>query len=344
GALFPLTGSLANYGEESIKAAQMATDEINAGGGINGVKLVIDFLDHKCDPTTAKSIFEQETSLKEIKVFVVQQCSGTVLSIAPLLVDNNAIILGTAVSTPKLSGISPNFFRNWALDSSEAELFAKEANKRGLKRIGIIYEQTDYAKGLSDYFQNGLKNHESSPVIVIESFNSNSADVRSQLAKLKDRNLDALFISVQTVASGDLVLKQMTEIGFKPKTIFGSDYIIKTGDFLKKYSLLEGAIGADFIPANSEAYKEYQNKFKEKYGFFPLQPNFSGAQYDSILFLAKAISVSGTDANEISKYLKTHSFNGASGTLAFDLKNDRKNANYTPVIVKNGKVILLETK
>src|SRR5574341_2690204 len=113
GALFPLTGGLAQYGEAAQTAAALAVEEINAQGGVNGRLLVIDYQDHQCNAKTAVSIFEQLYAAKKIRIFTSAACSGTVLSIAPLLESKEALLFGTLVSTPKITGISPWVFRNW---------------------------------------------------------------------------------------------------------------------------------------------------------------------------------------------------------------------------------------
>ena len=339
GVLLPLSGGLANYGDEAKNAIQMATDEINANGGINGIRLVIDFQDHQCNAQVARSIFEQLTSMKGVKVLTSLACSGTALAITPLLEERGVVYVGTAVSTPALSGVSKNFFRNWALDSTEAELFAEQAQKINLKKMGVVYEETDYAKGLKIAFENKLASY--GIQIVSESFLSNATDIRSQLSKLKELNLDGLFISVQTVASADLVLKQMTEIDFKPKQIFGSDYVLKTNDFIQKYEILEGTIGADFVYDDSPKYATYLEQYGQKYGYPPLYPNFSAAAYDSIYFLVEAIKEKGYNSEAIAEYLSNKSLDGVTGEVAFNELHDRANAKYTLFVVKDKKVVLL---
>jgi len=211
-ALFPLTGGLAHYGDAAQKSAQIAVEEINASGGINGARFVVDYQDHQCNPQVAKSLFEQFYSAGGVQVFTSAACSGTVLAIAPLLKDDNAILLSTLVTTPAITGVSPFVFRNWGSDDAEAKLFAEQIIARKISSIGVIYEETDYARGLKISLEKYLK--DSNARIFSESFVSGSADVRSQLSKLSSDNIDALFISPQTIPSGGVVLKQMTELNF----------------------------------------------------------------------------------------------------------------------------------
>ena len=142
GAIYPLTGGLAIYGEPAQKAAQLAMQDINAAGGINGKQLEVVFQDHKCDPKTAVSAFEQ-LSAQGVKVFTSVACSGTILSIAPELASNQAVLVGITATTPKITGVSPYVFRNWASDIQESKLFVGQIQAEGYKKVGEIYEVTE---------------------------------------------------------------------------------------------------------------------------------------------------------------------------------------------------------
>jgi len=185
GAIYPLTGGLASYGEPSQKAAQLAVDEINASGGINGQKLEIDFQDHKCDPKTAVASLQQLLA-QGVKIFTSAACTGTVLSMEPVLQSNGAVLLGTTISGAKITGSSPNVFRNWGSDNDESKLFANLIKNQGYTKVAAIYEETDYAKGLVLGMQNDLSS--SSVNVNTESFQTGATDVRTQLTKLKASN------------------------------------------------------------------------------------------------------------------------------------------------------------
>mgnify|MGYP000882134148 CR=1 FL=1 len=246
GGMYPLTGGLASYGEPAHNTAIIAVDDINAAGGINGKKLELVSEDHKCDPKTAASAFQKLVSTDGIHVLTTVACSGTVAAMAPNLAQNDAVLLGTVTSADKLTAISPNFFRNWASDGQEAKLLADRAIAQGYKKIAVIYEETDYAKGLQISLTKDLANTDIT--VTSESFASGATDVRTQLTKLQATNPDVVFVSVQTVPSGETVLTQMEQLGFKPKHMFINDNILKASALLTKHSaLLEGAVGGDYV-------------------------------------------------------------------------------------------------
>lgn len=336
GALFPLTGGLSLYGEVARNSAQIAVEEINSAGGIDGRMLEVDYQDHQCNAKTAISIFEQLSETQKVKVFTSAACSGTVLAIAPVLQSKNAVLLGTIVTTPKITGISPYVFRNWASDAKEAKLFAEEIKKRNYKKIGVIYEQTDYAQGLKISLEKYLEG--SGVSIVSESFASDDTDVRTQITKLKDQNVELLFISPQTITSGNLVLKQLGELQFKPE-LFVNDNILKATDLLKNYKeLLEGATSADYVLEETPKFAEFLQKYKARYGMDCKVTNVCAGVYDAVHLLARAME-SGENGEQVRAYLKSVNYDGVSGSISFDDMNDRSNTAYSLFTIQNGKGI-----
>lgn len=338
GALFPLTGGLATYGEAALKSAEIAMDEINAAGGIDGRKLKIDYQDHECNPKTAVSLFEELTEGKGIRVFSTVACSGTVLAIAPKLEEKNALLLGTIVTTTRITGVSPYVFRNWASDNKEAQLFATAVMGRGYKKIGVIYEETEYAEGLKNALEQYLTGNDVE--IVSESFASGSADMRSQLTKLQAEEVDMLFISPQTVISADIILKQMEELRFKPNALFVNDNIVKATNIVARYAnLLEGAVSGDYILPKTDQLDAFLQRYKRRYGEECPQVNICAGEYDAIKLLAKAISTNGENTEKIREYLKEATYNGISGVIRFDVNNDRDNAHYSLLVIRDGKAV-----
>ncbi|MDB5259178.1 MAG: hypothetical protein JWO73_386, partial [Candidatus Taylorbacteria bacterium] len=336
GALLPLSGGLATYGEPAKNMAMIAQDEINADGGINGQSLEIAFEDHKCDPKTALSAFEKLLSQDNVRIFTSVACSGTVSSIAPTLQKKNAILLGTVTSADRLSGISPNFFRNWASDKQEAKLLADEIVRKGYKTVGVIYEETDYAKGLKLSLEGFLEG--TGVAVSGESFISGSKDVRSQIAKIKSVKPEVVFVSVQTVPSGEIVLTQMEQMQFHPN-LFVNDNIVKAASLVRGHSmLLEGAIGGDYVFQTSKDLSVPLSKYKERYGAECPQINICAAEYDAIKLIAEALRSAGEDSSDkVRQHLKNAAYQGLSGKISFDASNDRTDSHYSLFIIKEGK-------
>jgi branched-chain amino acid transport system substrate-binding protein len=336
GALFPLSGGLASYGEPAQRITDLAVAEINKAGGINGRKLEVVYGNHKCDPKEMVTVYEK-ARLEGAKVMMAVACSGTVASVAPGLVEKGNILLGTVTSASKLTDISPNFFRNWASDREEGKVLADQIIKMGYKNIAIIYEETDYAKGLKMDTENNLK--DAGIKITSESFASASTDIRTQLTKLKAIKPEAVLVAVQTVNTGEIVLTQMEQLGFTPKMLVNYN-ILKASALVKAHaSLLEGAIGADYLIKDSAGLDKVLADYKVKYGMDCPQRNVCAMQYDAVKLLAEALKAEGDSIKGVKAYLSNVKYSGVTGTLSFKSNNDRDGSDYVPFVIKNGEAV-----
>ncbi|MEI8328366.1 MAG: ABC transporter substrate-binding protein [Candidatus Taylorbacteria bacterium] len=337
GALYPLTGGLVTYGEPSQKTAQMVVTEINNAGGINGKKFEIDFQDHKCDPKTAVAAFQQLNSVSGIKIFTSAACTGTMVSLAPMLKDGNALFVSDVLSGAKITGLSPYVFRNWGSDINESRLFANKIKQAGYKTVGVIYEETDYAKGIKINLENFLK--DSGITVLSESFPTGTTDVRTQLTKLKSEKPDIMLISPQTVTSAEVVLKQMEDLNFKPKLLVNDNVTISKDLVMKHKDILEGALGANYVAPSNSRTDLILKMYKDTYGQDCPQTTVCVETYDTIHLIADAIKINGNDVVKIKAYLSSVNYDGAGGQISFDSNNDRSNADYTLFLVSNGQAV-----
>lgn len=335
GVLLPLTGGLASYGEPAQKMMEMAASDINVSGA---TKVELNIQDHTCNPKTALSEFEQLSTTEHVHLFASVACSGTALAIAPKLATNKAVLVGTITTTPKLTGVSPYFFRNWASDRSEAELFAKEMIARNVHSVAVLYEETDYAKGLKVALEEMLAPQ--GVTVTGESFTTGATDVRTQLTKLRAIHADAFFFSPQTVTSGDIALGQMQALGWKPALFLVNDNVLKSVELRTKYTaLLEGVLGADFVMTPSDEGKAVLTRYKAKYGSDCSPQNICLGAYDAIRLLAQAASKTDGSADAVRAYMSTAPYAGISGPISFDANNDRVNTAHTLFVIKNGEAV-----
>lgn len=329
-ALHPLTGGLASWGESSQKATQIAVNEINALGGIDGKKFEVVYEDHKCDPKTATSIYQQAVS--KTKIFTSSSCSGTVLSIAPNLEKDNAVILATVVASVKISSSSPRVYRNWAVETRQADIVAGEIKKKGYTKVGILHEQTDFGKGLALSLDNSLKGQVS---VITESFSTGATDFRTQLTKLSKSGIQAVFLAPQSEASSQVILAQMEELKMSP-AIYVNDIILGAPKLITDHAaLLEGARGGRFV-VDSPKLQNFLKTYKDTYGTDCPQVSACAVAYDSIYMLKDAISV-GNSPEQIGAYLKNIQYDGVSGNVSFDQSNDRSGVGYVLSEITGGK-------
>src|SRR3989344_4828239 len=110
GALLPLTGQNAIYGEEIKNAIELAKTEINEHGGINGKQMEIIYEDDKADPTVGTKAMQKLIEIDDVSIVLGSWVSGVVLAVAPIAEQNKVVVLATAIS-PKITTAGDYIFR-----------------------------------------------------------------------------------------------------------------------------------------------------------------------------------------------------------------------------------------
>ncbi|MCR5581578.1 MAG: ABC transporter substrate-binding protein [Pseudobutyrivibrio sp.] len=289
GGIGPTTGSAAQYGQGVMNAIQIAVDEVNAAGGINGYQIAFNFQDDEAD--AQKSVNAYNT----LKDWGMQILEGTVTSGACAAVSaetyNDRIFqLTPSASSTSVTEGHDNTYQICFSDPNQGTVSADYIadNKLGTK-IGIIYDSSDpYSSGVYQNFATeaqavGLE------VVATEAFTADSkTDFTTQLQKCKDAGADLLFLPFY-YTEGSIVLTQADQMGYEP-TMFGVDGfdgLLGVENF--DVSLAEGVylltpFAAD---AEDEATQAFVKAYEEAYGGTPNQ--FAADAYDGIYILKEAL-------------------------------------------------------
>ncbi|SCY40079.1 ABC transporter substrate-binding protein [Butyrivibrio sp. INlla14] len=288
GAIGPLTGDNAAYGNAVCNAAELAVEEINAAGGINGYKVEYKKED---DETNAEKSVNAYNALKDwgMQILVGSTTSGCSIAVSENTKADNMFQLtpsGSAVDCVKYD----NAFRVCFSDPNQGIASAQYISDNNLaKKVGIIYDSSDiYSDGIYQKFvqESEGKNYE---IVSAEAFTSDSAtDFSVQLQKAKDAGADLVFLPIY-YKSAALILTQANTMGYSP--IFfgvdGLDGILTVANF--DVSLAEGVMlltpfAAD---ATDDLTVNFVSKYKEKYGEVPNQ--FAADAYDAVYIIKNAI-------------------------------------------------------
>lgn len=320
GGIGPLTGNNAIYGNAVMNGAQMAVDEINADGGINGVQLEFDFQDDESDAERAVNAYNQ------LKDWGMDMLVGAVTSspceavVARSNEDNMFQITPSATSVNSIQ--YENAFRMCFSDPSQGTASADYIAENGLaSKIGIIYDSSDtYSSGIASAFESEAQ-AKGLEIVSKEAFTGESnTDFSVQLQKAKDAGAELLFLPIYYTQTA-LILAQADTIGFEP-LIFGSDGfdgILDVDNFDK--SLAEGVMFLTPFSTNStdELTQNFVQKYEEQFGGTPNQ--FAADAYDSVYVIKQAAEQAGLtadmSASEMCDALKTAmteiSFTGLTG-------------------------------
>ncbi len=190
GVISSLTGTVAPYGERAWEGIQLATDEINQTGGINGKTIKLLLEDDKSSANDAVFAFKKLIDIHKVPVIIGPVGSSQAMACAPIANEKKVVEFSPAAATPLFTDTGDYTFRNRASAALEVEVMADIAYKNlGLRKIAILYINNDVGTGFYPVFKKRFE-FNGGAIAGIESFDQGSADVRTQLIKLRSLNPD----------------------------------------------------------------------------------------------------------------------------------------------------------
>ena len=343
GGIGPVTGAAAVYGLAVKNGAQIAVDEINADGGINGYQIEFNFQDDEHD--AEKSVNAYNT----LKDWGMQVLMGTVTSAPCVAVADKTNADNMFQITPSGSSVecaqNPNVFRVCFSDPDQGAASATYiAENKLVEKIAVIYDSSDvYSSGIYEKFASEAANH-GLDIVAAEAFTADSnKDFSTQLQKAKDAGADLVFLPIY-YTEASLILKQADTMGYAPKFFGcdGMDGILTIEGF--DTSLAEGLMlltpfAAD---AQDEKTQAFVSAYKEAYGDTPNQ--FAADAYDVVYAIYQAAVVGDIngdmDASDVCDALKTQftsmTFDGLTGdSMTWDASGAVSKAPKA-VVIKDG--------
>ncbi len=318
GAILPLSGNSANYGNWEREAIELAKEEINAKGGIRGRKLEIIYEDDEADPRKATEAMNKLARIDKVPVVIGSWASSSVLAQAPIGNETHTVIMGLAIS-PKIREAGDYVFRG----VPDARLALKElvpyVVAEGDKTVAILYINNDFGVDQADVFKEYYEDM-GGTIVLNEGYDGKSTDFRTALTKVKELNPEGVFLV--GYAEMGIVLKQAKELGIESH--FYSSFPFENEDILETAGIAaEGVIYPFFFDPNSELSKmvEYQAKYKNKYG--RRSEGFAAIAYNSIMIIKAVMEKVGFEPENIKEGLyKVTDFPGIFGNVSLDEKGD----------------------
>ena len=293
GGIGPTTGATAIYGTSVKNGAQIAVDEINAAGGINGKQIEYRFED---DQNDAEKSVNAYNTLKDwgMQMLVGTTTTAPCIAVAGKTASDNMFQITPSASAPDvLSSGNGNIFQVCFTDPNQGIASAQYiAENKLAKKIGIIYDSSDvYSSGIEEKFEAEAKD-KGLQIVSKAAFTADSkTDFGTQLQKAKDAGADLLFLPIY-YQEASIILKQADTMGYKPKFfgVDGMDGILTVENFDTKLAedvMLLTPFAAD---AKDKAVQNFVKTYKEKYKDTPNQ--FAADSYDAVYALKAAIEES----------------------------------------------------
>lgn len=338
GFIGPLTGEAANIGQNVKSAVEIAVQEVNNAGGINGRQLEVIYEDGQCSGKESINAFNKLVNVDRVAVIFGGACSSETMSFVSAAEEMKKVVLSYCASSPALTDAGDYIFRNVPSDTYQGDFVAKYFyNNLNKKRAAILYENSDYGNGIKEYFDKKYKEL-GGEVIIEEGYEQSSRDLRTQISKIKEANPEIIFFIGHTGATIP-GLKQIKDIGLNIP-VFGADAWSDPEIYSQAGVAAEGVMYSTVYSSLDDSFKY---KMREKVGNDEITI-CSPQAYDGIKLLADVISRAGDDSEKIKNELYKEKYkNGVSASLIeFDNNGDMKSADYVVKTIKNGKTIDLQ--
>lgn len=320
GGIFPLSGQVAVYGVECKNGVDLAIEEINAAGGINGKPVVLVSEDDEGNPDKTVNAFKKLSTKDGVKVVIGSLTSGCTQAITTLSQASKVVQIAPAATAPAITDAGDFIFRACFIDPFQGTVGGKfAAETLGKKRAAILYDiGNDYSVGLADNFKIAFTKAGGS-IVSEESYATNDKDFNAQLTKIKNANPDVVYLPdyYGTVA---LIAKQLRAQGINVPMV-GADgwdgLTSNAGD-----EVLGGYYSNHYaVDSTESAVKKFVESFRAKYNKDP--NSFAALGYDCVYLIRDAIVAAGAeDSIAVRDALAKTDGDYVTGHLTFDEKHN----------------------
>ena len=325
-------------GDMTRKGVELAVAEINAAGGVRGRRIELLERDDSASGKRAVTIAQEFVANRAVVGVVGHVTSGAMVAAAKVY-DGNLAAIGTATSSPQLTGISPWVFRVTSSDSINGGVIARFAMQLGRKRAAIIYENDSYGRGLAEAFRRTFRGE----IVSADPITSDLPDAEPYVSYYRKRAADVVF-GVGLDASGLALLREARRQHLDVDFIGGDGWLGVVADS----AVAEGVyIGSTFTAEDPRPdVQRFVSAFRERYGMTPDMDAATG--YDAMQVMARAIAGAGTDRAAIRRYLASftveNAYHGLTGVIRFGPLGDPVEEPYRITRIHSGKFVLANNR
>jgi len=330
GSIMPLTGEAAKIGEAAKQVIDLAIEEVNAQGGINGKTVKVIYEDGRCGGKEAANSANKLVNVDKVQAIVGGYCSAETIAAAPLAEAQKVVMLSPCSSAPKISQAGDFIFRNYPSDAYQGKFVAEYVfNEMGKTKAAILFTNGDWGIGIKDAFKKAFAEL-GGEIIEDMGFEQDTIDLRTQLSIIQNSDAEVIYAPTYSQAAA-IMLKQAKELGITIP-ILGADAAY---DSAVIESAGTAAEGFKFSVIKSGAPDEFRQKYIDRFGHDFLV--CTEQSYDAAKLVVEAIKENGNTGTGIRDFLySVKDYNGISGIHNFDSNGDLARAEYNLFTVKNG--------
>jgi branched-chain amino acid transport system substrate-binding protein len=343
GAILPLTGDVAMYGEVVKNAMDLAVVELNEEGGIKGKNLIITYEDSQAKPELATNAAKKLITLNNVPVIIGAMSSSEVLAIAPILNEKKVVLVSPAATSHDITKEGGYIFRTIVSDIYDGTAMARFAyNEKNIRTAGVFFITEAGPQGVAEAFIDEFKKL-GGEIVEIEECHRGDTDFRTQLAKIHAKKPNAIYFALYPRET-ELFVRQVREMGLiemllTHQLMDDPEILAKLGNAADNIIFTTPKLTPE---TGDEAVKDFYKNYREKYGKDP--QNFAPNAFDAVMLVAKAMEKYGFTSDAVRKALyEVKNYHGATGIFSID-KNGDVEQEMLIMVIREGKLQPYEIK
>lgn len=289
GVLMSFTGALSDFGEPIFNGAELAADEINAAGGVNGAPIELVRGDDGTTPDTGVTEATRMVEVEGVSAIVGALSSGVSLQVAETVTGPAGVVqISPASTSPGISDANDDdfLFRTTISDAAQGILLGMLAEEEGLTDICAMYINNAYGQGLSEAFD-----AESDAVVATVPHEDGQASYSSELGQCGTATTLAALSYPETAG---VYLREAVESGKFQNYMFSDGS--KSDAMLDElgWDAFDGMRGTSPSSLPTEGVAPFNERFEAAYGELPPRPYIKEA-YDAVFLIALAAQAAGSN-------------------------------------------------
>lgn len=327
-----LSGRTSSFGQSTKNGVEMAADEINKAGGINGRQVQIITEDDQGEPNKAATVVTKLINQDKVQALLGEVASSNSLAAAPKAQEAKIPMITPSSTNPAVTQVGDYIFRVCFIDPFQGEVMAKfAANNLKAKRAAILYDfNADYSRGLYQFFKRSFTQL-GGQIISEQSYTQGDRDFSGQLTAIRSANPDVIYVPGYYGEVG-VIANQTKQLGIKAPLLGGDGW-----DAPQLWQLGGAALNGNYISNHysvddpSPAIQKFVADYKGRYNILP--DALAALGYDSMKVLADAIKrAGGTESAKLREAIgQTQNFPGVTGAISI---NQERNAVKPAVVLK----------
>ena len=335
GAIFPLSGAVAFYGNESRDGALLAVEEINAAGGLLGRRLALISEDDEGNAEKTVNAFTKLNSRDRVSFIVGSSTSGPTQAISTLAQMNRVVLISPSATNVDVTKAGDFIFRACFIDPFQGVVGADFAYQTlGSRRAAVLYDAgADYNTGLADSFKVQFRAI-GGQIVADEAYQTGDVDFNAQVTRIRAANPDVVYLP-NYYNDVSLQAKQLRDQGITCALVGGDGWdglVDNAGD-----EVLNGYWSSGFAADTTDPKGvAFVRAFQARFGRTASQ--FAALGYDAMMLIVDGIKAANSfDSVAVKNAMAKISSSYVTGNIRFDSNRDPiKGATILEIVRRDG--------